>query len=209
VPVLHVFSPAPCLCSSVSLSATGQSKQKPRKLLCLRKGKAKQGSLYSPSSSRPLNQFRPATMTKPQPGRGQEDVQVLVQRPYSHDRSSPPSSPGPRPATTARPRPTPPPPLRARPYYRRWSPWIVSAATVACVVVFVVTMYVNDCPRRRSATGGCAAGFLGRFAFQPLKENPLLGPSSATYARIVSHHHPLVPSQLATTTTSTLLIHCW
>jgi hypothetical protein len=159
--------------------------------------KAKQGNLHSyssPSSSRSVNQFRPATM-KPQPGRDQEDVEVLVERPYSHDRSSPPSSPGPRPATTARPRPTPP--LRARPYYRRWSPWIVSATTIACVVVFVVTMYVNDCPRRRSATGGCAAGFLGRFAFQPLKENPLLGPSSATYARIVSHH-PLVP----------FLLHC-
>uniref|UniRef100_A0A0A9DZW1 Uncharacterized protein n=1 Tax=Arundo donax TaxID=35708 RepID=A0A0A9DZW1_ARUDO len=43
-------------------------------------------------------------------------------------------------------------------------------------------MFVNDCPRHGSPLGGCvAAGFLRRFAFQPLRENPLLGPSSATY----------------------------
>ena len=68
--------------------------------------------------------------------------------------------------------------IRARPYYRRWSPWLVSAATVACVAIFLVTMYGNDCPRHNS---NCTAGFLGRFAFQPRRENPLLGPSYATY----------------------------
>ncbi|TVU23276.1 hypothetical protein EJB05_25631 [Eragrostis curvula] len=114
-------------------------------------------------------------MMKPLPGEG--DVEVLVERPYSHERS--PSST----SSTRHTRPTrPPPQLRARPYYRRWSPWIVSIAAVACIAVFLVTMYVNDCPRR-SATG-CAAGFLGRFAFQPLKENPLLGPSSATLVKM-------------------------
>jgi hypothetical protein len=69
--------------------------------------------------------------------------------------------------------------IRSRPYYRRWSPWLVSGATVACVAIFLVTMYVNDCPTHNSNCA--AAGFLGRFAFQPLRENPLLGPSSATY----------------------------
>lgn len=68
--------------------------------------------------------------------------------------------------------------IMARPYYRRWSPWLVSGATVACVAIFLVTMYVNDCPTHNSNCA--AAGFLGRFAFQPLRENPLLGPSSAT-----------------------------
>jgi len=73
--------------------------------------------------------------------------------------------------------------IRARPYYRRWSPWLVSAATAACVAIFLVTMYVNDCPRHNS-NSNCAAGFLGRFAFQPLRENPLLGPSSATLVKM-------------------------
>ncbi|CAN0910689.1 RHOMBOID-like protein 2 [Linum grandiflorum] len=42
--------------------------------------------------------------------------------------------------------------------------------------MFVVVMFVNDCPAKsRNCIG---AEFLGRFAFQPLKENPLLGPSS-------------------------------
>ncbi|CAL4982449.1 unnamed protein product [Urochloa decumbens] len=116
-------------------------------------------------------------MMKPGAGGEDEDVQVLVERPYSHEAG------GPR-----RPAPTPPPPhnphqqmIRARPYYRRWSPWMVPGATVACVALFLVTMYVNDCPKHSSS---CAAGFLGRFAFQPLKENPLLGPSSATLARM-------------------------
>ena len=105
-------------------------------------------------------------------GAQEEDVQVLVERPYTHE--------GPH-----HPHPTRPPPHQhqlirppvPRPYYRRWSPWIVSAAAAACVALFLVTMYVNDCPRHNT---NCAAGFLGRFAFQPLRQNPLLGPSSAT-----------------------------
>ncbi|PAN43826.1 hypothetical protein PAHAL_8G265700 [Panicum hallii] len=109
-------------------------------------------------------------MTKPAAGaQAAEDVQVLVERPYSHE--------GPH-----HPRPPPQQLIRARrPYYRRWSPWIVSAATAACVALFLVTMYVNDCPRHNT---NCAAGFLGRFAFQPLRENPLLGPSSATLVKM-------------------------
>jgi hypothetical protein len=39
-------------------------------------------------------------------------------------------------------------------------------------------MYANNCPARRDAK--CVARFLGRFSFQPLRQNPLLGPSSAT-----------------------------
>ncbi|CAM0149584.1 unnamed protein product [Urochloa decumbens] len=118
-------------------------------------------------------------MMKPGAGAGgeDEDVQVLVERPYSHE------------AGGARPAPTPhrhqgqqqQQLIRARPYYRRWSPWIVPGATVACIALFLVTMYVNDCPKHSS---NCAAGFLGRFAFQPLKENPLLGPSSATLVKM-------------------------
>jgi hypothetical protein len=40
-------------------------------------------------------------------------------------------------------------------------------------------MYVNDCPEN-AFHGTCVAPFLGRFSFQPLKENPLFGPSSFT-----------------------------
>ncbi|RLM58655.1 RHOMBOID-like protein 2 [Panicum miliaceum] len=110
-------------------------------------------------------------MTKPAAGaQAEEDVQVLVERPYSHEGPHHPRRPPQQLIIRAR-----------RPYYRRWSPWIVSAATVACVALFLVTMYVNDCPRHNT---NCAVGFLGRFAFQPLRENPLLGPSSATLVKM-------------------------
>ncbi|KAF8699052.1 hypothetical protein HU200_034743 [Digitaria exilis] len=109
-----------------------------------------------------------------------EDVQVLVERPYSHETGSaphrPPLAPGHRHHQRQQQQL-----IRARPYYRRWTPWIVSAATLACVAIFVVTMAVNDCPKHNT---NCFAGFLGRFAFQPLKENPLLGPSSATLLKM-------------------------
>ncbi|GAV78273.1 Rhomboid domain-containing protein [Cephalotus follicularis] len=59
----------------------------------------------------------------------------------------------------------------------RWVPWLVPGFTVANIVVFVITMYVNDCPKNSTS---CVARFLGRFSFQPTKENPLLGPSSST-----------------------------
>ncbi|KAM3312430.1 hypothetical protein ACQJBY_032384 [Aegilops geniculata] len=97
-------------------------------------------------------------------GPGTGTVEVRVERPQR-----PPVHPNP-----AR--------LRARPYYRRWTPWLVPAASIACVAVFLVTMFVNDCPNR--SAGNCTAGFLGRFAFQPLKENPLLGPSSTTLLKM-------------------------
>jgi hypothetical protein len=67
---------------------------------------------------------------------------------------------------------------------RKWWPWLVPTVIVACIAVFVVEMWVNDCPKHGSALGAgqpCVAGFLRRFSFQPLRENPLLGPSSATY----------------------------
>lgn len=82
---------------------------------------------------------------------------------------------------------------------RQWWPWLVPTVLGACVVVFAVEMYENDCPRHGSPLGGdaaCVAGFLRRFSFQPLRENPLLGPSSATlekmgaldWAKVVHQH---------------------
>ncbi|RLN39837.1 RHOMBOID-like protein 2 [Panicum miliaceum] len=68
---------------------------------------------------------------------------------------------------------------------REWVPWIVPVFFVANITVFVVTMYVNNCPAHTTARDGkCIGRFLGRFAFQPLRQNPLLGPSSATLTKL-------------------------
>lgn len=97
-----------------------------------------------------------------------------------------------------RSRPPPPPPPAFRPF-RRWFPFLVPLFIVANIVLFVLTMYVNDCPAHARATGAAIGGSvgesataqgcwlapeLGRFAFQSFKENPLIGPSSATYATL-------------------------
>ncbi|CAI0393378.1 unnamed protein product [Linum tenue] len=65
--------------------------------------------------------------------------------------------------------------------FKPWFPWLVPLFVVANVVLFIIVMYVNNCPKRST---NCVAGFLGRFAFQPLKENPLLGPSSDTLLKM-------------------------
>ncbi|XP_019454071.1 PREDICTED: RHOMBOID-like protein 1 [Lupinus angustifolius] len=63
--------------------------------------------------------------------------------------------------------------------FKRWFPWLVPSFVVANVALFVITMYKNNCPKH-SFPDSCFANFLGRFSFQPLKQNPLLGPSSST-----------------------------
>ncbi|KAG0463373.1 hypothetical protein HPP92_019442 [Vanilla planifolia] len=65
--------------------------------------------------------------------------------------------------------------------FRRWRPWLVPAFVIANVVLFSITMFVNNCPR---SSPSCILSFLGRFSFQPLKENPLLGPSSNTLEKM-------------------------
>ncbi|RZS08824.1 hypothetical protein BHM03_00039846 [Ensete ventricosum] len=67
---------------------------------------------------------------------------------------------------------------------REWTSWIVPLVVVANVAMFVVTMYINNCPGHRNIYGSCVAGFLHRFSFQPLRENPLFGPSSSTYVPV-------------------------
>ncbi|KAG7587434.1 Peptidase S54 rhomboid domain [Arabidopsis thaliana x Arabidopsis arenosa] len=56
--------------------------------------------------------------------------------------------------------------------------WLVSVFVLLQIVLFAVTMGVNDCSR--NSHGHCAAKLLGRFSFQPLSENPMLGPSAST-----------------------------
>nr|XP_028944199.1 RHOMBOID-like protein 1 isoform X2 [Malus domestica] len=64
---------------------------------------------------------------------------------------------------------------------KRWVSWLVPSIVVANIVVFVVTMFVNDCPNNSDT---CIGRFLGRLSFQPFKENPLLGPSSTTLEKM-------------------------
>ncbi|KAL9368005.1 hypothetical protein Peur_039204 [Populus x canadensis] len=86
-----------------------------------------------------------------------------------------------------------PPPYQNKSVFKKWVPWLVPLFVVSNIAVFIAVMYVNDCPTNSSS---CAAPSLGRFSFQPLKENPLLGPSSSTLvkmgaldvARVVNKH---------------------
>lgn len=68
----------------------------------------------------------------------------------------------------------------------QWTSWLVPMFVVANVAVFVVVMFVNDCPKQHHpAVGGkCVAKFLGRFSFEPLRMNPLFGPSSHTLEKL-------------------------
>ena len=62
-----------------------------------------------------------------------------------------------------------------------WTSWLIYLFVVANIAVFVVVMYINDCPKKNTKIeGACVAKFLGRVSFQPLRENPLFGPSSST-----------------------------
>ncbi|XP_061359816.1 RHOMBOID-like protein 2 isoform X1 [Gastrolobium bilobum] len=66
-----------------------------------------------------------------------------------------------------------------------WTSWLVPMFVVANIAVFVVAMYINNCPKNNLGfQGNCVARFLGRFSFQPLQENPLLGPSSSTLTKM-------------------------
>ncbi|KAJ0759252.1 putative peptidase S54, rhomboid [Helianthus annuus] len=80
-------------------------------------------------------------------------------------------------ATTAGNQTQTPSPFREIKHFKKWFPWLIPSFVVADTVLFVITMYVNDCPKN---TVSCVATFLGRLSFQPFKENPLLGPSSST-----------------------------
>ncbi|KAG6747496.1 hypothetical protein POTOM_049900 [Populus tomentosa] len=66
-----------------------------------------------------------------------------------------------------------------------WTSWLVPMFVVANVAVFIVVMCINNCPKHLHTRleGKCVARFLGRFSFEPLKDNPLFGPSSATYLK--------------------------
>lgn len=58
--------------------------------------------------------------------------------------------------------------------------WVISLFVVIKLAAFVATMLVNDCPGNSGGGERCVVRSLGRFSFQPLDENPLLGPSAST-----------------------------
>ncbi|XVF05505.1 hypothetical protein REPUB_Repub05bG0178000 [Reevesia pubescens] len=64
---------------------------------------------------------------------------------------------------------------------KKWVSWMVPGFVLANITLFVITMFINNCPKNSVS---CVARFLGRFSFQPLKENPLLGPSSSTLEKM-------------------------
>ncbi|XP_075507766.1 RHOMBOID-like protein 1 isoform X1 [Primulina tabacum] len=66
-------------------------------------------------------------------------------------------------------------------HFKKWFPWLIPSFVIANTVMFVITMYVNNCPKNSIS---CAARFLGRFSFQPFSENPLLGPSSSALEKM-------------------------
>ncbi|KAH6819545.1 Rhomboid-related intramembrane serine protease family protein [Perilla frutescens var. frutescens] len=60
---------------------------------------------------------------------------------------------------------------------RKESTWIISLFVIMHLIAFAATMIVNDC--WGNSHGQCALRQLGRFSFQPMSENPLLGPSAS------------------------------
>ncbi|KAI5058260.1 hypothetical protein GOP47_0026430 [Adiantum capillus-veneris] len=58
---------------------------------------------------------------------------------------------------------------------------LVPIISTVDVTIFIVTMFVNNCPQH---SDGCILRFLGRLSFQPLRSNPLIGPSSSTLLKM-------------------------
>ncbi|CAI5469881.1 unnamed protein product [Closterium sp. Yama58-4] len=68
-----------------------------------------------------------------------------------------------------------------KPRWYRKVPWLALTVLIACIVVFIVTMAVNNCPSKPHPQGqSCVLPWLGRFAFEPLNINPLFGPTALT-----------------------------
>ncbi|KAG8379585.1 hypothetical protein BUALT_Bualt07G0104200 [Buddleja alternifolia] len=62
--------------------------------------------------------------------------------------------------------------------HRKENTWVISVFVILHLIAFAATMIVNDCWRNSHTQ--CAFKQLGRFSFQPLDENPLLGPSASS-----------------------------
>ncbi|KAJ4967479.1 hypothetical protein NE237_019328 [Protea cynaroides] len=73
---------------------------------------------------------------------------------------------------------------------RKENTWVISLFVVLHIVAFAATMFVNDC--WTNSNGDCVLKFLGRFSFQPIRENPSLGPSSSTLDAVGALRRSLV-----------------
>ncbi|KAD3068401.1 hypothetical protein E3N88_36281 [Mikania micrantha] len=70
------------------------------------------------------------------------------------------SSPTPwPPAPTAGNQNQTPSPFREIKHFKKWFPWLIPSFVIADTVLFIITMYVNNCPKN---TVSCIATFLGR-----------------------------------------------
>ncbi|KAG2371027.1 RHOMBOID-like protein [Vigna angularis] len=76
--------------------------------------------------------------------------------------------------------PPPPPPNFYIPQPPLWFSWLVPLIFLANIACFVYTMYENDCPAYLNDESCLFSEYLGRFSFQPFRENPLLGPAIRT-----------------------------
>lgn len=74
--------------------------------------------------------------------------------------------------------------FKSRARRRRSDTWVISVFVILHVVAFAATMAVNDCGR--NSHGECVLKSLGRLSFQPLSENPLLGPSASTWVPLLT-----------------------
>ncbi|XP_062084969.1 RHOMBOID-like protein 1 [Humulus lupulus] len=106
-------------------------------------------------------------------------VQIKVQ-PRREDNVSHPDPVGASSRPSAAPFRSPSPPDDYKPF-KRWTSWLVPSFVMVNIVLFAVTMFVNDCPKNSTS---CLGRFLGPFSFQPMKENPLLGPSASALEKM-------------------------
>ncbi|MCO5559531.1 hypothetical protein L7F22_013132 [Adiantum nelumboides] len=71
-------------------------------------------------------------------------------------------------------------------------PFMVMVIVLLNLGMFIFTMYANNCPIMSISNGGCSLSFMKRFSFQPLSENPLLGPSASTLLKLGALESSLV-----------------
>ncbi|CAO2815266.1 unnamed protein product [Amaranthus hypochondriacus] len=81
---------------------------------------------------------------------------------------------------------TPPPPPIYPPPREPYLSWLVPLIFMVDVGLFVYTMYVNNCPETLTDfEQQCVFHeYLGRFSFEPLHINPLLGPTTPTLQKM-------------------------
>ncbi|KAM7253883.1 hypothetical protein ACFE04_031565 [Oxalis oulophora] len=104
----------------------------------------------------------------------------------------PPSSPGLDLETGAQwgPPTMPPPPPPQQQHFRPprpqpWCSWLMPLIFIANFAMFAYEMWINDCPAKNVQEDFCLfSEQLGRFSFQPMKQNALLGPTVSTLKRL-------------------------